>query len=503
MYQRKSAAVATTTTGEESGRPKRRRRRRPRRMRKKIERCAKVVVLPCAGLFFGALWIRLLWRIASNSGGGGGGSVATTANTEPSFLLEAGFAPRCLDLDSPDDIGTTFTTQLSDDRLWMMEHHCAMYGPHPMSIAVYTNRTRTAILADLKGMGCRIDSGDAAATTAHVTVAVLDAHAHGAWNSYPVNELRNLALEGVRTTHALIADADFWPSTKLHEALSHRAVRQQLFDDPKLALVVPAFQLKRAETCADETVECREEHVQRMPMELFAFQYMLEGNHSVEIFDPTNRGGHGSTNYQHWYQHQLLPHSEAERVVEIPCLKSRRYEPFLVIRYCRELVPPFQPAFSGYGKNKMAWVRQVVASGFRLAQVGGQAYLVHYPHAISASRRDWNRAPEELVEHRKNSNNNNNNYSVRRPKKSDGDLGFGNYPRGRVDDLFVRFREWLDATIPTDRARVHLCENAEGNDDARLWIDPTRKRWKTPKKKKNARDELRNKVFHRNDDDAA
>jgi hypothetical protein len=380
-----------------------------------------------------------------------------------------------------------------------------------MSIAVYSNRTLEETVTELKGMGCRIKDDNNGDDNDHeralLSVKVLDAHTHGAWNDYPVNELRNLALRGIRTTHITNIDVDFWPSEGLYEAILSLPIKQRLFDDPRLALVIPAFQLKRESDCRDETRDCREEHVPRMPKTTTELKQMVV-DRTVEIFDPTNRGGHGSTNYEHWFHHQLHPpnnsgesgeeNGRSSGLYEIPCLKSHRYEPFVTIRYCRELTPPFQRAFSGYGKNKMTWMMQVVASGFVFSQVSG-AYLVHYPHAISKSRQDWNKAPKELVQSSKggdnssnnnnhnsssssnnnNSNsNNNNNYSVRKPKKSDGDLGFENYHRGKVDDLYIRFKEWLGQAIPEDKARLAMCDSAQ-DDDAKLWIDPNRKHWKT------------------------
>ena len=70
------------------------------------------------------------------------------------------------------------------------------------------------------------------------------------------------------------------------------------------------------------------------------------------------------------------------------------------------------------------------------------------------------------------------NYNVRKPKKSDGNLGFEKFHRGKVDDLYVRFKQWLKDTIPNRKARMTMCENFQ-DDDNKLWIDPDRKDWKT------------------------
>jgi hypothetical protein len=173
-------------------------------------------------------------------------------------------APSCKKLSSPDDITVTLVTQVSYDRLWMMDYHCNRYPNHPISIAVYTNNTYDEIIQELKHMDCNIDvvgGGSAGSVDNHrpfVDVAILDARMHGSWNDYPVNELRNLALRAVRTTHILYIDVDFWPSEHLYETImgniagtgetnsnsvssSWSEARTALFNDPKQALVVSIF----------------------------------------------------------------------------------------------------------------------------------------------------------------------------------------------------------------------------------------------------------------------
>jgi hypothetical protein len=186
---------------------------------------------------------------------------------------------------------------------------------------------------------------------------------------------------------------------------------------------------------------------------------MFEKRHG-HIFDPTNKGGHGSTDYKTWFKQQ--PAS----LRSIDCLQSNRYEPFVMIRYCRDM-PPFQAAFSGYGKNKVTWMMQTIASGYVLSQVGG-AFLVHYPHLDSNSRQHWNQAPKQLQQGQPDRKG---EFNIRRPKKTDGDLHFAEYKRGQVDQLYVEFRDWLAATIPASKRRLQFCDSAQ-DDDGKLWLPP-------------------------------
>eukprot|EP00531_Pseudo-nitzschia_arenysensis_P001388 CAMPEP_0116151564 /NCGR_PEP_ID=MMETSP0329-20121206/20166_1 /TAXON_ID=697910 /ORGANISM="Pseudo-nitzschia arenysensis, Strain B593" /LENGTH=529 /DNA_ID=CAMNT_0003648189 /DNA_START=270 /DNA_END=1859 /DNA_ORIENTATION=+ len=375
----------------------------------------------------------------------------------PTFQQFSEQAPECYELESPDEITMTLVTQVSHDRLWMLKHHCDRYrnqeggihDQHPMSIAVYSNSTLDEILDEMREMNCGVASKDN--PEAPVVVSVLDAQTHGAWNEFPVNELRNLALSRVTTTHILYIDVDFWPSEDLYETImlddpesadedDEKSIRQELVDDPKLALVIPAFQLWRQ---CREWEDCREDNLPHMEnaRTLHGMAHEIVEKKSITIFDPTNKGGHGSTDYEAWF------HQAPGSLHDIDCLQSNRYEPFVMVRYCRDL-PPFQTAFSGYGKNKVTWMMQVIASGYIFSQVGG-VYLVHYPHLDSASRQLWN-GPKTT------------------PSPTSKKL---QTKRGKIDKLFVDFKAWLDESIVSQNLqRLEACEDAQ-DDDGKLWVE--------------------------------
>lgn len=358
------------------------------------------------------------------------------------FEEYADAAPVCHDLTTTEEIDFTLVTQLSQDRLWMMKHHCQRF-PYAISIAVYSNASLSETWEELQTMGCDLNL---------VTVSVVDAQMVGSPWDYPVNILRNTALEKVQTTHLIYIDVDFWLSEGLYDILNADEILQALVDDPKLALVLPAFMLFRQ--CMDY-VDCRSNNIPLMPTTKRGVLEMMVGKRG-HIFDPTNRGGHGSTLYKDWIR------QDPGTLLEIPCLQSHRYEPFVVVRWCQDL-PPFPTAFNGYGKNKLAWMMQVMRRGYALSQVGG-AFVVHYPHLDSAARTKWNEAPKELQIPLKDKT-----IQVRKPKKSDGNLNLHSYKRGQVDQLFVAYRKWLEEQVPDD-SRVGMCEKAQ-DDDSKLWID--------------------------------
>ena len=174
----------------------------------------------------------------------------------------------------------------------------------------------------------------------------------------------------------------------------------------------------------------------------------------ASTFDPTNEGGHGSTRYISWKD------QEEGKYLDLPCIRSNRYEPYLVLRYCNDL-PPFQEGFSGYGKNKMTWAMQLRRSGYLFSQLG-EAFLVHYPHLDSKSRLQWNKAPKQL--RRVDSTRVGDVLEGKEGKNID----LFEYKRARVDALFLDYKDWLNDNVQ-DESRVPMCQNSL-NDDIRLWV---------------------------------
>ena len=197
-------------------------------------------------------------------------------NTSTTFERYTLAAPECVHI-APDDVTFTLVTQLSMDRLWMMQYHCERWGPvSPMSVAVLTNQTAVQTRDALIALGCHQDT--LSVQTMHLT-AELE-------SDYPVNKLRRMALSAVRTSHVMYVDIDFWESVDLHDILHQAEVRRALAADPKRSLVVPAFQLNRQ---CREYRECPDENIPKMP---YTWQDMLDTIQQRRgfPFDPTNRG---------------------------------------------------------------------------------------------------------------------------------------------------------------------------------------------------------------------
>jgi Glycosyl-transferase for dystroglycan len=194
-----------------------------------------------------------------------------------------------------------------------------------------------------------------------------------------INHLRNAAIAAVRTSHVIFVDIDFWLPRNLHHQLMQHAV--ELAADHKLILVLPAFELKN-QCLSGKTDNCLSaNNLAVMPESKEQLLYLWQNTTQIDTFLPSYPPAQASTLYDQW------KNQSDNELVPISCLQSNDYEPFTVFRYCRDL-PPFQTAFSGYGKNKDAWMLQTRRSGYHYKQTGA-SYIVHYPHEPSRARRHF------------------------------------------------------------------------------------------------------------------
>jgi Glycosyl-transferase for dystroglycan len=291
-------------------------------------------------------------------------------------------APSCHAKLEPNDVDFTLVLQSSLDRLWLMQHHCARWTG-PISLAVYVGyQTKNAVSAAsirrtlLHDYQCTRDES-------FLSIVTMSGYSD---KTFPTNALRNAALSAVTTSHVVSLDIDFWFPLHLHQDLRDNFA-SAVASNHKLALVLPAFELV-SNYCqgGNHSLDCQERNIALMPSDK-AQLLRLWRDHGggskqrAEIFHASCKLCHGSTRYAEWREqadHELLP---------IDCVTSAGYEPYLAFRYCREL-PPFQEAFTGYGRNKHAWMVQTRRSGYEYQQVGG-GYVIHFPHAFSKARRHF------------------------------------------------------------------------------------------------------------------
>ncbi|XP_054163176.1 xylosyl- and glucuronyltransferase LARGE2s-like [Oppia nitens] len=245
---------------------------------------------------------------------------------------------------SPEGNDVTLVAQLSMDRLQMVEALC-QHWEGPISLAMYMSDSEvqqflgyaqtSEILRERKNIGYHIVYRDGP--------------------FYPINHLRNVALQQVNTPFVFLTDVDFLPMFGLYEYLKRSVAAMGLESASKKALVVPAFETQRYRISFPKT---KAELLSMLDMgTLFTFRYHVWTK------------GHAPTNYANW------------RTATTPyrITWEQDFEPYIVVK--RD-IPEYDTRFVGFGWNKVSHIMELYAQGYEFI-VLPNAFIVHMPHAPS------------------------------------------------------------------------------------------------------------------------
>jgi Glycosyl-transferase for dystroglycan len=386
-------------------------------------------------------------------------AVAISENSKPhDFQQFFEAAPSCSIPIVPDQVSFTLFTHSSFDRLWQIEHHCARWTGK-ISLAVYIGTLPAQEQATMTAESVKIDL----VQRYRCGVDQLSVQVVGGFSEqeYPTNVMRNTALQGVTTSHVIFLDMDFW--FPLHLEAHLQSFASALAADDKLSLVLPAFTLspqrcKRRNRGNKTFEECfRRTNVAFMPNtkpDLLRLWKPRRNQQRADAFFGAGHPSHSSTRYDEWIaqpENQLLP---------IDCLHSWLYEPYLVVRYCREM-PPFQEAFTGYGRNKVSWMTHTRRLGHKYQQTGG-AFVIHFPHAFSKARLHFEGNSEEMASIAQGQSVTKRWRSRRRFQRAQqcqNTTKRSPEKQVQVDKLYLDFLQWLNDTVPMD-ATMPMCEGA-------------------------------------------
>ncbi|KAK6637777.1 Xylosyl- and glucuronyltransferase large2 [Polyplax serrata] len=244
---------------------------------------------------------------------------------------------------SSDGADVTLVAQLSMDRLQMVEN-LLKHWEGPISLTLYMSDAEaqqflnyalsSEILSSRKNIGYHI--------------------VYKEGNFYPVNLLRNVALQQVKTPFVFLTDIDFLPMFGLYEYLK-TCIQLLDLENAKKALVVPAFETQRYRITFPRS---KADLLRMLDMgSLFTFRY--------DVWPK----GHAPTNYTKWrtatspYQVRWKPD----------------YEPYIV---ARKDIPLYDTRFVGFGWNKVAHIMELEAKGYDFV-VLPNPFIVHMPHAPS------------------------------------------------------------------------------------------------------------------------
>jgi Glycosyl-transferase for dystroglycan len=165
--------------------------------------------------------------------------------------------------------------------------------------------------------------------------------------AYPINMLRQIALEMARTELVFTLDTDFFPSAGIVDVIQQHLPRRLIGK----VLVVPAF-------------EFRVNYTGRAPR-FTDMRGLLDGR-KVAVFH-SKFGGHKDTKSDLWLKSKNMY-----------CLNTTKgsYEPYVIVNRTNAGFPSYNVAYVDRGMNKIMWIRALKRAKFRFC-VLPEVFLIH------------------------------------------------------------------------------------------------------------------------------
>jgi hypothetical protein len=227
--------------------------------------------------------------------------------------------------------GITLVTQTTLSKLPRFEHALRTWsGFVSVALYAYDSEEREAFLR----YSC-----------ANCTVTVV--HGGRRKQPYPINLLRNIALQHAPTDLIFTLDADFLPSPGMYERLL------QIVPTPLegKVFVVPAFELTQALPAPSG----------------YAALTAAMANGTVRVFHDRRGGFHKYTRTATWLTRNASY-----------CLNKTgpNYEPYIVANKTNAGFPGYDTSFVDRGMNKISWIQSIKQQRFRFC-VLPHVYVVH------------------------------------------------------------------------------------------------------------------------------
>ena len=315
---------------------------------------------------------------------------------------------------SSTDIKTTLVIQSSLDRLWILEETCRRWKS-PIVVAAHVPHGT-------------VDEHPSIVSAKEkcpqlIAVTLMASKDSTTW-AYPVNRLRNMALDAVQTSHILVADIDFVPSKDLDEPIRTTIVEQEPFTDAsqREAMIVPAFERLPPKPCSVEN-DCSvylKDDSSFIPQTLEDLRACTVKKECSVFQRSNNWEGHYSTRSESWlngdwYEAEAnatitntTQQVAAKRIRTIKCFDSLRYEPYVVLRWCPvsantteneapvPVAPYYDERFYGYGKNKIQLISHLRFMGYHFS-ILPKGFITHNPHVESVAKTTWNNVQENKL----------------------------------------------------------------------------------------------------------
>jgi len=302
--------------------------------------------------------------------------------------LEKQISPRGTAGHSPrDECVVTLCLQTSFDRIHRVQQALVHYdGPISVAVSIYSDHqaeqtalwAREAANAANRTVGILTGNSTVPTTaTLVVTMVQLDGPA------FPINILRNAAVQSAWTSHVLTLDVDFATSVGI---CSHLSAQLYFNDHDATALVIPAFETSKRTADGLRSFEDLLGHLMTQTV-VTAHRHFVVAHAATKYEDwmqatvqammsavlkPGKTLAENSPPYVAQYEYFWEPYYVVPKAYSVPCSTCDGHATSVKL-------PPYPEDFTSYGNDKAAHAYELAEAGYTFKVTLG-AFAVHLCH---------------------------------------------------------------------------------------------------------------------------
>ncbi|KAK8791148.1 hypothetical protein WA158_005779 [Blastocystis sp. Blastoise] len=261
------------------------------------------------------------------------------------------------------DIDITLATHSTIDQLLYL-HYVEERWPGKINIAICSSFNDSTIAANSLSL--------THSNRIHISMYITEDP-----DRYPINILRNIAIQSVRTTYFLMIDIDVIPSVYLYEHSLLYLSSISSFSHTFM-YVIPYFETQNTlpnKSCAQSTEQCQLEKLKEIPVNKKHLKRCLKSQFCLDPFRKDSK-------------HSYIPDAfflKKSEAVSIGNTIQYYHEPYFIIEKS-SFLPIYNEALSIYEGDRYEYIIHLYCKGYKPV-ILNQEFLVHLSHPISIIKR--------------------------------------------------------------------------------------------------------------------
>ena len=194
---------------------------------------------------------------------------------------------------------------------------------------------------------------------------------------FPINKLRNMAVEAVKTPYYMLIDIDMLPSSLLEDYITYMITKVYLSD--RLVIIIPSFVYQYTKNIDNLRSVLNQVYPSIPTTKDILLQCMDSSQCNIYRLNDST--------HLYLYEEWFYDYSLSNYYSMVNCFQNHIQEPYLLLKKTADL-PSFDERFVNYGYNYISYIETLRFTGYEFG-ILNNGFLISLPSTISPFKKTW------------------------------------------------------------------------------------------------------------------